>query len=1046
MARRLATSLLVILVLLGVAAVGLVVVRVPLLQAVLLRVAASAGVPAPGLTVEAVGLTQVEIRDLRLGADEEVTARALTVAFTPEDLIDGRIEGVTADGLTLHLDLTGDGPLLGSLQPLLGAGAKGEPAAPPPLPPLSLRGATVRAKTPLGEVAAELDGDIGPGIDRLAAADLAFRLDGPPGRVAGRLVLTATADLDADGSMTITDGALALPAAEIAGLTGAAAFSLDDGRPTAVDGALSAGAVGVPGAAFKDARIDVRLANGRLELAGDLRTADDWASASVRAVLDDITAASDLRLDAGAEIDARTDLWALLALPAPSSGRAVLILRAEGRLPPLDRLAAAFPPDAARWPQGPLNGLVGLDMTGVTYPGAAEGVAGDVSVDVAVEDGLLALGLPREGRLEANHVDPAWLEAIGVPAELAQALGGGAVLTVPALALHAEPGREGIAVGLDGAVRLSAGDAEADAAVEGRFDLDTQGALATLDLDGLRVRAREVPLPGARVSDLRLDGNLSGTPDRLTGDLDLAIALAEATAGDLRLADAALEAPVRITTDGETIRATLKDDGSIRVSTLTMAETIASRGPWRARLSSGEVTAAPDETGRLAVAHRLVLGTGDLGLTVRRAGGDPLEVGAAIGRVEIDGLAQGSDYSARVALEDARISEARYQVALGNVRAEATVDTSAQAARLLLTGATLTHLAAAPVFAPLDLRGEARRAGSAVDVSAESPGTDGAVWLSLTGIHDLDQASGQARVAVGPLSFAADGLQPAAVLPVLADLTQVSGRAGVDARLEWDDAGVRGTADLDLAGLSFQSAGTTVTDLSLALRLDQLLPPASAPGQRLTVGRIDAGVPLTDLSVLFRVRPGDTPRLAIEKGGLAVSGGRLTVHDAVIDPAATRQGVDLVVDGLDLAELFRGLEIEGLSATGSIAGLLPIAFTDGRVTIANGRLDALGPGMVRYRSEEAAQVLGSAGKSAELLIQALQNFQYDELSMTVDKPEAGDARLALKLLGRNPDVLDGYPFRLNVNLETDVDKILSALIEANRLSNEVIRRAWTLGQ
>ena len=1042
MGRRIAISLLVILGLLGVAVVGLVIVRVPLLEAVLLRAAESSGVPAPGLTVETVGLTRIEIRDLRVGAEEEITARALTVAYAPDDLIDGRIDGVEVDGLTLRLDLTGNGPLLGSLQLLLGGETGG---APPPLPPLGLRDATVRARTPLGEVVAELDGDIGPGVDRLAAADLTFRLEGAPGRLAGRLVLTAGADLDADGTLTVGDGALALPAAEVAGISGEVTFTLDDGQPTAANGTLAAGEVGVPGAAFKDARIDLQLAGGRLDVNGDLRTADDWAAANVRLVLDDITGNAKGRLDVGAEVDARTDLWDLLALPAPQSGRAALALHVEGAIPPLDRLAA-FPADAAQWPRGPLSGHLVLDLTGVTYSGTAEGLTGDLAIDAAVEDGLLVLGLPREGRLEADHVSPSWLEEIGVPPDLANAVAGGAVLTLPALALHAEPSEDGIAVGLDAAVRLSAGAAEAEVAAEGRINLDAQGSVANLDIDALRVRAREVPLPNIQISDLRLDGSLSGTPDRITGDLDLALGLAEVAADDLRLMGATLELPVRVSTDGATLAATLRDDGSIRVGKFALAGTLASRDPWRARITSGEVTAAPNETGNLAVAHRLVLGTGDLGLTVRRADGDPLELEAAIGRIDIDGVVQGTDYSARIALEDGRIAETGHQIALDAVRADATVDTSAEAAHLQLNGATLRHLAPSPVFAPLDLRGETRRAGDTVDFSAESAGADGITWLSLAGTHDLGQARGEMQITLSPLTFAASGLQPVDLLPVLADVTQVSGGAEAQARLAWDDAGVQGTADLDLAGLSFQTAGTTVTDLSLALRLQQLLPPASAAGQSLTVRRIDAGVPLTDLSVLFQVQPGDPPRLAIESGGLAVSGGRLAVRDAVIDPGAPRQGLDLEVDGLDLADLFRSLEIEGLSATGRIAGAVPVAFKDGRVTIAAGRLDALEPGVVRYRSEEAAQVLGSAGKSAELLIQALQNFQYDELSMTVDKPEVGDARLALRLLGRNPDVLDGYPFRLNVNLETDVDKILSALLEANRLSNEVIRRAWTLGQ
>ncbi len=112
------------------------------------------------------------------------------------------------------------------------------------------------------------------------------------------------------------------------------------------------------------------------------------------------------------------------------------------------------------------------------------------------------------------------------------------------------------------------------------------------------------------------------------------------------------------------------------------------------------------------------------------------------------------------------------------------------------------------------------------------------------------------------------------------------------------------------------------------------------------------------------------------------------------------------------------------------------------VTIANGRLAAEAPGTLRFLSEGAGQALAAAGESADLMLRALEDFRYDELSLAIDKPAAAAARLTLVLLGHNPNVLDGYPFRFNINLEGDTDRLVAALSQAYNLSNRVLPQFW----
>ena len=95
---------------------------------------------------------------------------------------------------------------------------------------------------------------------------------------------------------------------------------------------------------------------------------------------------------------------------------------------------------------------------------------------------------------------------------------------------------------------------------------------------------------------------------------------------------------------------------------------------------------------------------------------------------------------------------------------------------------------------------------------------------------------------------------------------------------------------------------------------------------------------------------------------------------------------------------------------------------------------------MRFESARAREVLAAAGESAELMLRALEDFRYDELSLAIDKPATASARLTLVLLGHNPAVLDGYPFRFNINLEGDTDRLVAALNQAYSLSNRLLRQ------
>jgi hypothetical protein len=72
------------------------------------------------------------------------------------------------------------------------------------------------------------------------------------------------------------------------------------------------------------------------------------------------------------------------------------------------------------------------------------------------------------------------------------------------------------------------------------------------------------------------------------------------------------------------------------------------------------------------------------------------------------------------------------------------------------------------------------------------------------------------------------------------------------------------------------------------------------------------------------------------------------------------------------------------------------------------------------------------------MLSALDDFHYDRLSATIEKPADGVAHLRIETFGRNPAVEGGRPFAINLNLETDIDRIAASLAQALRLPGSIV--------
>ena len=177
----------------------------------------------------------------------------------------------------------------------------------------------------------------------------------------------------------------------------------------------------------------------------------------------------------------------------------------------------------------------------------------------------------------------------------------------------------------------------------------------------------------------------------------------------------------------------------------------------------------------------------------------------------------------------------------------------------------------------------------------------------------------------------------------------------------------------------------------------------------------------------------------IDRASAELGFGRIDLQQAVLDPGRGNYHFPLNFVGLDLEKLFARVGVEGLHGSGRLNGSVPIEFVDGQILIEAGELAADRPGILRFSSEAAKKALAGGGEQVALVLQALENFHYDSLTIGLKKPRQGDASAKLSIRGNNPDVLDGYPFAINIDLSGDFESLLKTALEAYRLSDHALR-------
>jgi hypothetical protein len=526
------------------------------------------------------------------------------------------------------------------------------------------------------------------------------------------------------------------------------------------------------------------------------------------------------------------------------------------------------------------------------------------------------------------------------------------------------------------------------------IELDDAVVTATSPVGPITVRLHSRVAPGAAALGMHLEGRAEG-----------------------RLASAAFSGDAQ-----------LEQGGAVSIIVNLSAIEVEDR---RIRIAGGSATAVVEGVSSGLSLHHA---TAALDLAAPQMSLGETQIGAIVAKVPAKLTRKGEGWTAEITDAEVRVPDRGLHAS--GVRGQVSVGSAN------LRVSRLEDTARAPRFQPISIDFHISEARPVLRFTADVTTASGRATLHVQGSYDSAHRSALAELTLPRLVFDPKKLRPTDVSPLFAAAAEATGAIEAGAHLDWGSArGFSGDARLLFDDVSLSSPRARVDGLDGEVRLREIFPPATVGVQTLHAREIHPGAIFSDATLRWTLEPvneGRGSRLRIDRLEAGFAGGKLAVNDTVLDPYAVTNTIVFQLEALDLAEVLAIASLEGVNGSGRLSGTIPVAVRSGTVAIPRGELAAKG-GVLQVRSQKVASLLSGGGQPVELLLDALRDFHYDELTVTVEKAFEGEAAVALHLAGENPAVMDGHPFRINLNLAGNLDRLVASLLEIARLSDRVAR-------
>ncbi len=236
---------------------------------------------------------------------------------------------------------------------------------------------------------------------------------------------------------------------------------------------------------------------------------------------------------------------------------------------------------------------------------------------------------------------------------------------------------------------------------------------------------------------------------------------------------------------------------------------------------------------------------------------------------------------------------------------------------------------------------------------------------------------------------------------------------------------------------------TRVSNLNLSQRVHLNSTGQLRSSGQLEIDHTDSGIrvfgPQLDFDLSLPAR--GAPRLSLSSFSLSALDGIIAVPPLSFNPRHPVIDTRIAVAALELERILELYPQEGLYGSGVLGGALPLKLDGNQLSISQGQLISQGQGgVIRYQPTPEVSLMGQQNPGIQLALDALTDFRFDLLDLTLDYSPSGDAVMRARLKGRNPGWQQGRPVDLNLNIEENLLDLLRTLRLTDSVTDAIDRR------
>ena len=1031
--------------------------RYALLEMLLTQQLQSRNIPLQSITLSNISLNNLLIRDLSLGARKELQIEQIDISWNLNGLIKGELETVSINGVAILLDLSGNQPVLGSLHPLIASSNdnKGDHSA-LLLPAISRLQTDIAFRSEQGDLRINLSGKINPreALDQEVLID--FRIAGFSLDTNGQFNATIDAMQMILGRVMITDGSISRPELEIAQFNGEATFKVAAMKPQALEAKLDLNQISLPlegtssKQAYQQASLHLQLNENSAELAGKLWVDDHTQVMNLQANAVRLSATPDYNLSVNVNAQASYLPWNLLSVASPTSGSISFDMQMQGlntsiqwfKENPIHVLSELL-----------LDGKAHLDVQALNYEQKISNLAMKLDTSFSLEKGMGFVNLTNDNFLKIATINQAWLKQLGLPEVVIQDIAKGAEIQlfqpnnhqIIQIDSQSQPNQLSMATHFSTVLR----SAQSKANLESRGQValsvpNTQKGSVPFNVKELSLSVSDTRTPFAKIEQLTITANAKGTTDAWTGGVTFSTKRMRLKTDSMIAEKIQARIPLIISANQSIWSIHLPERERVQFNLIDATKQFTIHQPLNLNIQRFDLQIQP-ETPDLLLNHHVRVALSPFSVEIPQQN-NTLNMTIHPGHWTLEGKIDPKGFYQNYGKwRDASLNLPQSMLELNQIGANFQFKHTPGDQKIAdFSIGKIQHRADHPFFALHRLSGNIYRYQHKNQTSFTlnlTGGLPNKQYLTFYAEHNLNTGKGKLNFDLIPLQFSPASLQISDLLPGLSEITDAEGAVSAMARLNWTRSGIQDSkGQIDVKQLSFAHPTAKINKMDTSVHFNSLIPLATPPQQSIDIQQVGAAVPIENLAIRFQIESDSQkkPRIQLERTFFSLFAGNITTEPTLIDPFAKSTRLTINLNEINLGQFFKAIQIEGLDGEGLLYGRVPIILDGKKVTIDHSHLTAKSPGVLRFHSDKASQMLAHSGEEMNLVLQALEDFHYSELALSMDKSPEHDLTATLSLLGKNPAVKSGQLIRLNINLTSNLEKILEAIIQAYSLSNEIL--------